>query len=331
MNPGVGVITARLRHHALWRCTAIVVLLHFAPVHAAAPTTTFRDCRSCPELRVVPAGRFVMGSPANEEGRRLPSGADTSALAPEGRETQHAVEIRRPFAMGIYPVTRGQYAAFVRDTGYDPPNECFSSDRQGPGGHPSAAYTWDHPGFFAQTDDEPVVCVSANDALAYLDWLSRRTKQHYRLPGEAEWEYASRAGTASARYWGERAADGCTYANGIGDEAKAVFDGTPMGCDDRYLLTSPVGAYRPNAFGLYDMIGNVWQWVADCWHATYEGAPANEVPWGLEPNCKRSVMRGGSFVSNHTSMRAAARHEAWPSSRIFNYGFRVARDLKTKP
>lgn len=268
-----------------------------------------------------------MGSPATEEGRRLASGAEGGGLGPEEREQQHSVTITHAFALGTFPVTRGEYAAFVKATGYNPPNECFSSDKAGPGGHASAAYTWAHPGFFSQKDDEPVVCVSANDALAYLDWLSGKTRHHYRLPTESEWEYAARAGTTTARYWGESVADGCVYANGIGDEAKAIFGGTPMGCNDGHVLTSPVGSYRPNAWGLYDMIGNVWQWVADCWHPTYVGAPVNGDAWGVEPNCKRSVMRGGSFVSNHTSMRSAARHEAWPASRIFNYGFRVARDL----
>jgi len=294
---------------------------------AAGVPKTIQDCALCGVLRVIPAGSFIMGSPPTEEGRTIGSGAPDGVGDPN-RELQHRVTIAKPFALGEFLVTKGEYAAFVRATGYHPVNQCFSSTHAGPGGFMSDKFTWDHPGFFTQGDNEPVLCVSAIDALAYLDWLSAKTGKHYRLPTEAEWEYAARAGTTTSRYWGDDKNQSCTYANVIGTEAKKIFNGAPVNCDDHYVDTSPVGTYNPNAFGLYDMIGNLWEVVADCWHPSYAGAPADGSAWGEEPNCKASTLRGGSFVSNYTSDRSAARHEAWPSAQFFNYGFRVARDLR---
>ena len=300
-----------------------------APVAAAAPQPpAIKDCPECGVLRVIPAGSFIMGSPATEEGRTLGSGSENGAPGDPNRELQHRVTIAKPFALGEFLVTKGEYAAFVRATGYHPVNQCFSSTRAGPGGFMSDKFTWDHTGFFTQTDNEPVLCVSAIDALAYIDWLSAKTGKHYRLPTEAEWEYAARAGSTTSRYWGDDPNDGCAYANGIGTEASHIFNGAAVTCDDHYIETSPVGTYKPNAFGLYDMIGNVWEVVADCWHPNYVGAPGDGSAWGEEPNCRESTLRGGSFVSNYASDRAAARHEAWPSAQFFNYGFRVARSLQ---
>jgi formylglycine-generating enzyme len=268
----------------------------------SAGTTELKDCKDCPQLVVIPSGSFTMGSPETEEGR-------------EPGEIQHRVTITKEFAMGKNPVTKGEFRQFVAQTGYDAKGKCFSMDAQG---NPSESeiYNWETPGF-DQTENEPVVCVNAVDAEAYAAWLSKT---------EAEYEYAARAGTIIARYWGESQDDGCTYANGIGYEAQKVFWGKLAKCDDGYIYTSPVGIYKPNAFGLYDMLGNAWVWLADCWHDSYAGGPDSEAPW-MEQGCSARVMRGGSYISNYTSLRAAARHKAGADQRFHNYGIRIVRDL----
>lgn len=277
----------------------------------SASTTELKDCQDCPRLVVIPSGSFTMGSPETEDGR-------------ESGETQHSVTISKAFALGKTPVTKGEFRKFVAQTGYNAKGKCFSMDAQGNPGE-SEIYNWETPGF-DQTDNEPVVCVNALDAEAYSAWLSKKTDKIYRLPSETEYEYASRAGTMTARYWGESQDDGCTYANGIGYEAQKVFWGKLAKCDDGYIFTSPVGIYRPNAFGLYDMLGNAWVWLSDCWQDTYTGGSESEAPW-VEQGCSARVMRGGSYISNYTSLRAAARHKAGAGQRFHNYGIRIARDL----
>jgi len=280
-------------------------------VAKSAGGTELKDCPDCPQLVVIPPGSFTMGSPETEEGR-------------EAGETQHRVTISKAFALGKNPVTKGEFSQFVAQTGYNAKGICFSMDDQG---NPSESeiYNWETPGF-DQRDNEPVVCVNAVDAEAYAAWLSKKTKKTYRLPTEAEYEYAARSGTTTARYWGESQDDGCAYANGIGYEAQKVFWGKLAKCDDGYVYTSPVGIYKPNAFGLYDMLGNAWVWLADCWRDSYAGGPDSEAPW-MDQGCSARVMRGGSYISNYTSLRAAARHKAGAEQRFHNYGIRIVRDL----
>jgi formylglycine-generating enzyme required for sulfatase activity len=272
---------------------------------------SLKDCPDCPELVVIPAGSFIMGSPDSEEGR-------------EAGELQHRVTISKAFAMGKYLVTKGEFRQFTRESGYAPEWKCFSIDEQD-NMVESTQFTWETPGF-DQTDREPVTCVDALDAEAYALWLSAKTGKPYRLPTEAEYEYAARAGTATSRYWGDSQDDGCAYANGHGFESEEAFFGKMTQCDDGYIYTSPVGSYRPNAFGLYDMLGNVWVWLADCWHETYDDGPDSESAVSF-PGCTERVMRGGSYISHFTSLRAAARHQAETEARFHNYGIRIARDL----
>lgn len=317
-------------HQRLWLILAPCIALSLAAridlAHGAgAPPRELKDCTVCGVLRLIPAGQFVMGSPETEDGRTLGSGSENGAAGDPRREAQHNVMVRS-FALGEHLVTKGEYAAFVRATHYRPLNQCFSIERTDVDGRASDRFTWQYVGLFAQGSNEPAVCVSAIDALAYTTWLSSKTGKQYRLPSEAEWEYAARAGTTTSRYWGDNPDDGCDYANGTGSEAAQVFLGTPTRCNDHYIGTSPVGSYKPNAFGLFDMLGNVWEVMADCWHPNYDGAPTDGSAWGQEPNCRASVLRGGSFNSNYTSIRSAARHQAWPSAQSFNYGIRVARD-----
>jgi formylglycine-generating enzyme len=300
---------------------AIILLISaFFPNYLTAQTNTkstgtaeLKDCPDCPQLVVIKPGSFTMGSPVTEEGR-------------EEGETQHQVTILKSFGLGKYSVTKGEFRQFVKESGYNAKGKCSSLDAKGDMIE-SEQFNWEAPGF-EQTDKDPVICVNANDAEAYAAWLTKKTGNAYRLPSEAEYEYAARAGTTTARYWGESQDDGCKYANGIGSEAQKVFWGKFVKCDDGFVYTSPVGNYKPNAFGLYDMLGNAWVWLADCWHDSLKGAPDNGSPW-VEKGCTSRIMKGGSFISNHTSLRSASRHKAGTEQRFHNYGIRIARDINS--
>lgn len=274
---------------------------------------SFRDCEAqCPEMVVLPAGRFRIGSPISEAGR----GSDENP--------QKIITIGYRLAVGKYPVTRREFAAFVKDTGR----------RLGPCEH------WDGKTFrveegvhwsnvFHQTDQHPATCVNWDDSQAYVQWLSRKTGKRYRLLSEAEWEYAARAGTTTAWYWGDSEANQCRYANGADLATKAEGINAPsfVGCDDGYAHTSPVGSFRPNRFGLYDMGGNVGEWVEDCYHDTYSGAPTDggAVETCLAKFHSARVMRGGAWNAIPAWLRAASRDVEVPSLRADTFGFRVAR------
>ncbi len=269
----------------------------------------FRDCDRCPEMVVVPAGRFTMGSPSSEEGRASDEGP------------QHGVTFDSPFAVGVYEVTRGEFARFVSATGRSTGNSCWTykdgvwRERSG--------RSWRSPGF-SQSDSHPAVCVSWDDAKAYASWLSRETGEEYRLLSEAEWEYVARAETGTARYWGASASGQCRHANGV--DASSGLDWA-TDCDDGYARTSPAGSFRPNGFGLHDVLGNAWEWVEDCWHENYARAPRDGRAW-LESNggeCSCRVLLGGSWNYIPEFLRAALRY--WDDSgfRFSYYGFRVAR------
>ena len=290
------------------------------------PVAVIRDCSTgCPALAVIPAGSFIMGSPVTEDGRLDGSGSPGNAPGKPERELQHKVTFARPFALAVDPVTRAEFAAFQQASGYRAQGACFGINARGEASV-SDAYGWQNPGF-PQTDNDPVVCVTAQDAEAYARWLAQMTGKPYRLPTEAEYEYATRAGTTTARFWGDSADQGCAFANGVGQEATSVLMGRSTACNDGYVFTSPVGSFRPNPFGLNDMLGNVWVWMADCWHDTYVGAPSDGSAW-VDASCTSRVMRGGSFISNSTSLRSAARHQVQnPAGRLHNYGIRVARSL----
>jgi formylglycine-generating enzyme len=242
---------------------------------------------------------------------------------------QHRVSISHEFAIGKFDVTRGQFAAFVSATGYQSgDSNCavlhkvedrWTSDRQ-PG------YSWRDPGFL-QTDQHPVVCVSWNDAQAYVAWLSRKTRHTYRLPTESEWEYAARAGSQAPRYWGEDWERICAYAN-VADATNAgalnVALGAKAPCSDGFAYTAPVGAFQSNNFGLYDMLGNVWQWQEDCWNETYQGAPADGSAW-TTGDCGKRVERGGAWDINPRYVRNGSRIRDDSANRNSTFGFRVVR------
>jgi len=282
------------------------------------PGTSFKDCPECPEMVVVPAGSFTMGS----------SGAETTR---EGVPDQFAVRerpqrpvtIARPFALGKFHVTRGEFAAFAGATGYVSTGCHVFKDGKWEW-EPSRS--WRDPGF-AQTDRHPVVCVSHEDAKRYAGWLRERTGKDYRLASETEWEYAARGGTATARYWGDGRDGACDYANGADQsfaEALNLDKGKVLQCRDGFVHTSPAGSFRANGFGLHDMLGNAWQWVEDCWHENYAGAPSDGSA-RLSGDCRQRVLRGGSWGNVPGGLRSAARYGYTSVFRYDYNGFRVAR------
>lgn len=239
--------------------------------------STFKDCDICPEMVVVPAGSFMMGSPENEEGRSSNEGP------------QHEVTILAPLAVGKYPVTRGQYKAFVDEAEYNANDD------------------WRDTAWFEQDDNHPVVYISWKDAKEYVHWLTDKTKHQYRLLSEAEWEYVARARTTTAYHFG----DTITLA-----QANYSIGGTDS-----------VGSYPANDFGLHDVHGNVWEWVEDCWHDNYDGAPTYGSAWVSECNGKNyHVVRGGSWDYEPRNLRSACRGRELTDTRDDN-GFRVARVL----
>lgn len=274
------------------------------------PGEVFKDCSDCPEMVVVPAGSFEMGSPSFEAGRR------------ENDGPVHRVAVAE-FALGRTEITRGQFAAFVTATGYQAGDKCWMLD----GGKPEER-SWRNPGF-PQEDSHPVVCVNWNEAGAYAEWLSRKTGKRYRLPSEAEWEYAARAGTSTARFWGESPDQACTYANVMDATGKSQVPGVTWeahNCNDGSAYTAGVGSYKANPFGLYDMIGNASEWTQDCWNESYNGAPGDGSAW-TSGDCGRRVLRGGSWDDGPRNARSAKRNGGGTSSWDYDLGFRLARML----
>lgn len=291
------------------------------------PGEIFKDCTDCPEMVVIPAGAIAIGA---ELAEREHEGILNNAAREQPR---HTVTINRAFALGRTEVTRALYARFADETKRSGPPECGA-----PGNPetPSVATalpvtkTWKNPGFM-QSDTEPVVCVSWDDAKAFVAWLSSKTGKTYRLPSEAEWEYAARAGTTTARYWGDSAKQLCKKANLLSTATlQATGNGGPakdeLVCNSEHPFTVPVASFEPNQFGLYDMIGNVLEVVEDCFHPNYNGAPVDGSAW-QEPNCQQRILRGGSFNNLAWFGRAAFRATVAYDHRSIDAGLRVARDL----
>jgi formylglycine-generating enzyme required for sulfatase activity len=263
----------------------------------------FRDCSDCPEMVVVPAGKFVMGSPATEHGRFDAEGP------------QHPVAIRS-FALGKYDVTSEEFLIFLRETGYEPA-QC----------DPRYGLGWSSPGRGmayppggVEPPRWPAVCLNWYDAEAYIAWLNAKTGGRggsYRLPSEAEWEYAARATTTTTRWWGDAIGVGNANCNGCGSK----WEGREL---------APVGSFPPNRFGLYDMLGNVWQWTDDCWNESYVGAPSDGQAW-KSGDCTKRVLRGGSWSNAPEFIRSATRSRADAAGRDADYssyaGFHVAKSL----
>jgi len=305
------------------------------------PGQKFRDCEVCPEMVVVPAGSTVIGSTADEQEwikeqghQRGPYGT----LWGSQELPRHEVTFLQPFAVGRYEVTVREFAAFVRESGYSAGLGCvlISRDPGRKGEETKMAErtgsSWRNPGY-PQTDSHPVTCVNWYDAIAYLVWLSREAGHEYRLLSEAEWEYAARGGTTTYRYWGndEDNKIGCQYANVADLTAADAFDFEHLRknifiCHDGYATTAPVGRFRANAFDLYDMLGNVQEWVQDCWRTHYVGAPTDGSAWTVG-DCSIRGVRGGAWHRVPDGERSANRDGAFATDRVDDRGFRVARTL----
>ena len=285
-----------------------------SPPTASTPGSAprvFRDCPTCPEMVMLARARFVIGSPDTEPDREPDEGP------------RRAVQFASDFAIGRHEVTRGQYARFARETGRPAETGCYSWDGQRFAQR--ARGGWSDPGF-AQTENDPVVCVSWDDAAAYARWLSGATGKRYRLPSEAEWEYAARGRTEGRRYWGEAEADSCRHANVADARARSAYRiGASFECDDGHGATAPVGSYPPNAHGLHDMLGNALEWTEDCWAPSYEGLASDGAP-STAGDCRQRVLRGGSWYNDpRRYLRAADRIRAPAGLRLADTGFRVVR------
>ena len=284
------------------------------------PGERFRDCDEswCPELVVVPAGKFKMGAPEEEAGWS------------RNESPVREVEISEALAVGVYEVTRGEFGRFVRETGHSPDDQCVMR-AHGKQVAWRRGRSWRNPGHH-QTDRHPAVCVSWEDARKYVKWLSGKTAKGYRLLSESEWEYVARAGTWTSRYWGDDASRACRYGN-VRDRALEDAFGVSRTheCSDGHAHTSTVGSYEKNGFRLHDVLGNVAEWVADCWHGSYRfgGPPRDGRAWLEEGggDCSLRVLRGGSWYDDPKNVRSADRDSYYPSDRHDDVGFRVARTL----
>jgi formylglycine-generating enzyme required for sulfatase activity len=263
------------------------------PIHQTTPSgTVFHDCALCPQMVVVPAGSFLMGSPETELGREV------------YESPQHRVMILKPFAVGRFEVTRDDWQVCVAD---------------GPCQAPSSRMGGMGAAMIPGAGRLPVVDVTWSEASQYAQWLSERTGRPYRLLSESEWEYVARAGSQSAYGWGEKFLSG---------RANVQQQLATVGGDAAEHVSAAwhVGSTKPNAFGLYDLQGNVWEWVQDCLHANLAGAPADGSAWIEGCNGQDVRMaRGGSWRTPSVHVRPA--HRAWAHKAESDIGFRIARDL----
>jgi sulfatase modifying factor 1 len=283
------------------------------------------------KLKLIPPGEFMMGSNSSRgdletAGFVLPDDFDNNDEQPA-----HRVRITNPFYMGIHEVTRGQFAAFVNDTGYQ-----TEAEKDGKGGYGFDAagngaqkpeYNWKHNGM-SQTDSHPVVNVSWNDTVEFIQWLSKKEGKQYRLPTEAEWEYSCRAGSETHFSSG----DSLASLKGFGNMLDASYKGQytndyklfqPFPFDDGFVYTSPVGQFKANKFGLYDMHGNVWEWCSDWYGPDYYATSPLADPAGATSGLGR-VLRGGSWWLSARVCRSVSREDFGPSFRSRDLGFRLA-------
>lgn len=317
-----------------WIGLSVVCAVSFARAHAApakppvfrAKPSVFRECPECPDMAIIPSGSATLGSTPAER-------ADSGAIALFGdREgPTYRVHFARPYAIGRTEVTRGQYRAFVDATGRPDPASCGVHEPDHDTWGPQPGYTWRRPGF-AQDDSHPAVCISYDDAAAYAAWLAQKTGKPYRLPSDAEWEYAARGGTTTAWYWGAAPEAGCAAANLLSAGTVAAL-GWPKSlagrlvCADRRSFTVPVASYPPNPFGLYDMAGNAFEWAADCNNPDNAHAPTNGSA-RMTGDCTRHYLKGGAFHTPFWLTRSAVRGAPIPADlHMFAVGFRVARSL----
>jgi formylglycine-generating enzyme required for sulfatase activity len=263
---------------------------HAARPAAEATAHSFRDCPTCPEMVVVPAGEFLMGSPESERGRGKDEGP------------QHPVTIAQPFAVGKFEVTFNEWDACVADRGctYNPGDEGWGRGRH------------------------PVINVSWNDVQQYTAWLSKKTGKEYRLLSEAEWEYAARGVTKTSDASTPFSTGQTISYRQANYDANFTYGSGQQGTYRQ--KTTDVGTFPRNGFGLYDMHGNAWEWVQDCYKPSYEGAPSDGSPV-KQAQCGLRVLRGGAWNYYPKLLRSAYRYATPADIRLNNFGFRVARAM----
>lgn len=301
----------------------IAALLSLLSLPAASEEFTveagyaFQECADCPEMVIIPPGSFTQGFDGGLEARY------------EGPRRDITIDYH--FAIGRFEVTQAQYRAFIEQSGYEPSPGCFLWD--GIGAPFIDANGWEDPNYGRPpADNEPVACLNWTHANAYVTWLAESTGQPYRLISEAEWEYVARAGRADdATYpWGESEEEACLHGNVLDRSSKRFDPKLTMPeapCDDGFPQVAPVGQFQPNPFGVYDITGNVWEWLADCYVMPYaEDAPTDGSAY-INESCDRRAVRGGAWLSTLFWQRPTfrGRDPEDLTSRIF--GLRVARDL----
>ena len=255
---------------------------------------TLSDGTYGPDLAVIPAGSLVMGSSVNEAGRL-------------NNERQHIVYIEQPFAISKYEITFAEYERFANKTKRKVPDDIGWGRGQ-----------------------RPIINVSWYDAIAYTEWLSQQTGQKYRLPTEAEWEYTARAGTQTARYWGNEPEKACRYANvhDLTSKLENQFSWLHHNCIDGFARTAPVGSFEANQLGVHDILGNVWEWTCSNYDNNYNGG---EKECTTADGITRYVLvRGGAWQVKPRYVRSANRFRIRPSKRHHTIGFRVVREISEK-
>lgn len=265
-----------------------------AQAAAIAPGKVFKDCKDCPEMVVLPAGTFTMGTPEDEVGHE------------PDESPQHPVTFAHPVAISRFQVLAGEWNAYLRDTGYVMPDGDDRPGRECKAGIPRYEYTARHP----------AVCMDLEEARAYVAWLSKKSGKSYRLVSESLREYAARAGSSGP----------FPFPFDEGKEYSIARHANTYGAADGYNFTSPAGRFPANAFGVYDMHGNVYEWTADCYTENYVGAPSDGSAW-LTEDCKVQRLRGNDWGEAPVFSRSGNRNAAYADARGDWLGFRVARDL----
>jgi len=278
------------------------------------PGAIFKDCADCPEMVVVPQGSLKMGYDGGVSEDRY-----------EG--PVHDVTIGYAFALGRFEVTNEQFAEFVTATGHKAGTDCrifINKTVEGRLGR-----DWRKPGYdYPPKTDQPAACVDWRDAKAYVAWLSDKTGQPYRLPTEAEWEYAARVNTASRYPWGDDPSGACPEANLYDQTAAGLRPWDPVKCSDGHRQAAPVGSLKVNSFGLYDMVGNVWEWAEDCYVMPYGVQPTDGSAHQVDGPCEKRVTRGGAWHSRATWQKPTFRGRDPEDFVTQVFGIRAARNLE---
>lgn len=261
------------------------------------PGDSFKDCKNCPEMVVLPAGTFIMGTPDDELGRESDEGP------------RHPVSIKKNFAISKFQILAGEWEAYVQESGAKIADGDTRPGRECRAGKPR----------YPQEAKQPAVCMSYFDVEKYVKWISKKTGKHYRMVSEAEREYAARAGTYEP----------FPFPFDEPGQYRITKHANTLGPEDGFPYTAPAGSFPPNAFGLYDMHGNVYEWVADCWHDNYIGAPNDGRAWMQEgkTECDSRQIRGNDWIEPPVFSRSGNRNTRAPATRGDWLGFRVAREL----